>query len=66
MDYILFYVQIDYVVIAGDLESHADWAYTPASHTALIQNISATMRQYFPNLPIYFAIGNHEGVPMDT
>ena len=31
-----------------------------------LNNISATIRKYFPNTPIYECVGNHEGVPMDA
>lgn len=43
----------------------ADWDYTQESHAAMVRNISATMQQYLPNIPVYFAAGNHEGVPID-
>ncbi len=57
--------QIDYVVVSGDLESHADWDYTPEAHAAMIGNVSATIRNALPNIPVFFAVGNHEGVPID-
>jgi sphingomyelin phosphodiesterase len=57
--------QIDYVVVSGDLMSHADWDYDKSSHAAMVRNISAMMLEYLPNIPVYFAVGNHEGVPID-
>lgn len=30
-----------------------------------MRNISETIRQRLPNIPAYFAVGNHEGVPID-
>uniref|UniRef100_A0A914VBV9 Sphingomyelin phosphodiesterase n=1 Tax=Plectus sambesii TaxID=2011161 RepID=A0A914VBV9_9BILA len=57
---------LDYVVVSGDYESHADWNYKHSSHQAMIANISLVMQQYLPNIPIYFTVGNHEGVPIDN
>uniref|UniRef100_A0A1I8ABT4 Sphingomyelin phosphodiesterase n=1 Tax=Steinernema glaseri TaxID=37863 RepID=A0A1I8ABT4_9BILA len=57
---------IDYIIVSGDLESHADWDYTHASHQEMIRNTSALFKQYFPNVNTYFAVGNHEGVPIDN
>ncbi|VDM74401.1 unnamed protein product [Strongylus vulgaris] len=59
-------VRLDYVMVSGDLTSHADWDYTRDSHVAMVKNISDTIRSYFPNIPTYFAVGNHEGVPIDN
>ncbi|EPB80531.1 Ser/Thr phosphatase family protein [Ancylostoma ceylanicum] len=57
---------LDYVMVSGDLTSHADWDYSRESHVAMVKNISDTIRSYFPNIPTYFAVGNHEGVPIDN
>ncbi|KAK5985930.1 Sphingomyelin phosphodiesterase [Trichostrongylus colubriformis] len=57
---------LDYVMVSGDLVSHAVWDYTRDAHVAMIRNISDTIRMYFPNIPTYFAVGNHEGVPIDN
>jgi len=57
---------IDYVVVSGDLESHADWVYTPSSHMAMIQNVSDTIKQALPGVKVFFGVGNHEGVPIDN
>ncbi|CAJ0928189.1 unnamed protein product, partial [Mesorhabditis belari] len=57
---------IDYVLVTGDLESHADWDYTRETHQRQVKNISDSIRARFPNIPVYFSIGNHEGVPIDN
>ncbi|KAK0405862.1 hypothetical protein QR680_018243 [Steinernema hermaphroditum] len=57
---------VDYIIVSGDLESHADWDYTHESHQVAIRNISALFKQYFPDVNTYFAVGNHEGVPIDN
>lgn len=51
--------------MSGDLESHAIWTYTSESHAQMIKNVSDLLRKYFPTTNVYFAIGNHEGVPID-
>uniref|UniRef100_A0A0N4X6S3 Metallophos domain-containing protein n=1 Tax=Haemonchus placei TaxID=6290 RepID=A0A0N4X6S3_HAEPC len=57
---------LDYVMVSGDLVSHAVWDYSRDAHVAMVKNISDTIRMYFPNIPTYFAVGNHEGVPIDN
>uniref|UniRef100_A0A0K0E8I4 Sphingomyelin phosphodiesterase n=1 Tax=Strongyloides stercoralis TaxID=6248 RepID=A0A0K0E8I4_STRER len=57
---------IDYIVVSGDLESHADWDYTKEGHIETIKNISSLFKTYFPNKKTYMAVGNHEGVPIDN
>ncbi|CAJ0567409.1 unnamed protein product, partial [Mesorhabditis spiculigera] len=57
---------IDYILVSGDLESHADWDYTRTTHQNMVKNISESIRSRFPNIPAYFSIGNHEGVPIDV
>jgi sphingomyelin phosphodiesterase len=58
-------LQIDYVIVSGDLMSDADWDYTIPGHVARIKNISSLIKQYLPGVKAFFAIGNHEGVPID-
>uniref|UniRef100_A0A1I7XUQ1 Saposin B-type domain-containing protein n=1 Tax=Heterorhabditis bacteriophora TaxID=37862 RepID=A0A1I7XUQ1_HETBA len=35
---------LDYILVTGDITSHADWDYTPTSHVAMIKNISETLK----------------------
>uniref|UniRef100_A0A7E4W9P3 Sphingomyelin phosphodiesterase n=1 Tax=Panagrellus redivivus TaxID=6233 RepID=A0A7E4W9P3_PANRE len=57
---------VDYIVVSGDLESHADWVYSKEGHIDKVQNISRTIKQYLPGIQAYFAVGNHEGLPIDN
>lgn len=41
-----FEFQLDYIIVSGDLTSHADWAYTNVTHAAIIRNVSDTIRSY--------------------
>ncbi|CAI4226999.1 unnamed protein product [Auanema sp. JU1783] len=60
------YPKIDYIMVTGDIMSHADWNYTPETHAAMIRNVSATIKSFFPGLNVFFSVGNHEGVPIDN
>ncbi|TKR81616.1 hypothetical protein L596_015459 [Steinernema carpocapsae] len=57
---------LDYIIITGDLESHNIWDYTRPGHVNAIENITSALLEYFPKTKIFQAIGNHEGVPMDS
>uniref|UniRef100_A0A914YU45 Calcineurin-like phosphoesterase domain-containing protein n=1 Tax=Panagrolaimus superbus TaxID=310955 RepID=A0A914YU45_9BILA len=57
---------LDYVVVSGDLESHADWGYTREGHQEKVRNVTRLMKKYLPGINIYFAQGNHESVPLDA
>lgn len=58
--------QIDYIIVGGDYESHMDWTYTKNGHLETIRNLSGVLKMYFPDTPIYWTLGNHEGVPIDS
>ncbi|VDN00175.1 unnamed protein product, partial [Thelazia callipaeda] len=58
--------EIDYIMVGGDYESHSDWTYTKEGHLETIRNISVLLHGYFPNIPIFWTLGNHEGVPIDS
>nr|CDJ93171.1 Metallophosphoesterase domain containing protein [Haemonchus contortus] len=58
--------EIDYIMLSGDFINHADWSYSVDEHMGALRNVSALIRQYFPMTPTYWAIGNHEGVPVNS
>ncbi|CAD5234594.1 unnamed protein product [Bursaphelenchus xylophilus] len=58
--------RIDYIVVAGDLESHADWEYSKEGHLETINILFPLFNKYFPRTPLYFSLGNHEGYPVDN
>ncbi|CAG9535750.1 unnamed protein product [Cercopithifilaria johnstoni] len=58
--------KIDYILVGGDYESHMDWAYTKENHLKIIRNLSTLLHNYFENTPIYWTLGNHEGVPVNS
>uniref|UniRef100_A0A914VR59 Sphingomyelin phosphodiesterase n=1 Tax=Plectus sambesii TaxID=2011161 RepID=A0A914VR59_9BILA len=57
---------LDYILIAGDLMSHADWTYTREGHEAIIKNLTALLNKHFPDTPTFWTVGNHEGVPVNS
>ncbi|ETN70974.1 hypothetical protein NECAME_14422 [Necator americanus] len=57
--------EIDYIMLSGDFINHFDWSYTIDEHVSTLRNISSLVRLYFPTTPTYWAIGNHEGVPVN-
>lgn len=59
-------LQLDYIVISGDLDSHAVWEYSKEEHLYYIKQIFSLFKQYFPSTPLYFSLGNHEGVPINN
>ncbi|MFH4982743.1 hypothetical protein AB6A40_009452 [Gnathostoma spinigerum] len=58
--------KVDYILIGGDFMSHLDWSYTRAGHLAVIKNLTALLALYFPDVPVYWTLGNHEGVPINS
>lgn len=58
--------KFDYVLWTGDLEPHNVWHYTKSNHLNMLTNLTTLFLQYFPKTPVFSAVGNHEGVPMDS
>ncbi|CAJ0607377.1 unnamed protein product, partial [Cylicocyclus nassatus] len=58
--------EIDYIMMSGDFINHFDWSYSVETHVAALKNLSSLIRHYFPATPTYWAIGNHEGVPVNS
>lgn len=57
---------VDYVLSTGDLVPHHIWKITPRENIAIMREMTDLLLEYFPNLPIYGAIGNHESFPRDS
>ncbi|CAB3400664.1 unnamed protein product [Caenorhabditis bovis] len=57
---------IDYIIITGDFEAHDSWDYTEELTRENMNNMTNVFLEYFPNIPVYVSIGNHEGVPQDA
>ncbi|KJH47426.1 hypothetical protein DICVIV_06502 [Dictyocaulus viviparus] len=59
-------LEIDYIMLSGDLINHVDWAYTVDGHIEVLKNISLLVYNYFSKIPTYSAVGNQEGVPVNS
>lgn len=57
---------IDYIIVTGDFESHDIWSNQKDTTTENLINITTTIYNYFPGIPVFQSTGNHEGVPMDA
>ncbi|CAJ0581697.1 unnamed protein product, partial [Mesorhabditis spiculigera] len=66
LDHINRTLWVDYVLLSGDFVNHADWDYTVEEHLHVLHNLSSLIAKYFPDTPTYWALGNHEGVPVNN
>ncbi|KAF8361752.1 asm-1 [Pristionchus pacificus] len=57
---------IDYIMVGGDIIDHYDWKYSWEETLEVLQNVSSLFKTHFPTTPIYWALGNHEGVPVNS
>ncbi|CAL4067261.1 unnamed protein product, partial [Meganyctiphanes norvegica] len=57
---------VDYVVCTGDLVPHHIWKITKQDNVKVLDEMTDLLLSYFPNIPIYGAIGNHESFPRDS
>ncbi|XP_071541344.1 sphingomyelin phosphodiesterase-like [Panulirus ornatus] len=58
--------EIDYVLCTGDLVPHHIWKITPQDNVAIMKEMTGILKGFFPDIPIYGAIGNHESFPRDS
>lgn len=54
---------IDYVVWTGDLPPHNTWSQSKNESIYMLQATVSKVHQYFPNTPVFPALGNHEPSP---
>lgn len=54
---------MDFIIWTGDLPPHDIWNQTKESNLDIIQSAVEQMFEYFPNVPIFPALGNHESFP---
>lgn len=57
--------KVDFAILSGDYMSHRDWEYEQKEHLNTITNLSNLINTYLPNTPIYWALGNHEAIPVN-
>ncbi|XP_017775503.1 PREDICTED: sphingomyelin phosphodiesterase-like [Nicrophorus vespilloides] len=54
---------IDYVIWTGDIPPHDIWNQTKEQNIDNIRFTIGKLFETFPNIPIFPALGNHEGIP---
>lgn len=58
--------KIDYVIWTGDMVAHDVWNTSRAGNLDIIEYTVKSLEKYLPGVPIYPALGNHEGNPVDS
>ncbi|XP_076032765.1 sphingomyelin phosphodiesterase-like [Oratosquilla oratoria] len=57
---------IDYILCTGDLVPHHIWKITPQENVKVMGEARKLVQSYFPKVPVYGAVGNHESFPRDS
>ncbi|KAF2363499.1 Calcineurin-like phosphoesterase domain ApaH type [Trinorchestia longiramus] len=57
---------IDYILYTGDSVPHDLWRLNKEKNSAVINRVEKLLSEYFPNTPIFGALGNHESFPRDS
>lgn len=58
--------EYDIVYVTGDYAPHNVWNQTINDQLTSLEYIAELFKQYLPKKAIYFAVGNHEGVPVNA
>ncbi|XP_035706324.1 sphingomyelin phosphodiesterase isoform X3 [Folsomia candida] len=56
---------IDYIIWTGDIPAHDVWNQTHDTNLKMIRETVDLFSQYFPYVPIFPALGNHEAAPVN-
>ena len=57
---------LDLIYWTGDLPPHDIWRQTRQSNLEVVRGTARQLRDNFPGVPVYPALGNHESVPVDS
>ncbi|CAL4139124.1 unnamed protein product, partial [Meganyctiphanes norvegica] len=57
---------VDYILNTGDLVPHHIWRVSQEDNLDIINESTEMMLNYFPNIPIYSTVGNHESFPVNS
>ena len=55
----------DFILYTGDDPAHDVWSQTRASNLAAIRWVTSELQRFFPDVPIFSAVGNHEACPVN-
>ncbi|KAI9559024.1 hypothetical protein GHT06_015813 [Daphnia sinensis] len=57
---------VGYIIWTGDLTPHDVWSTAKEENIYIIDRLMTLMTQYFPGVPVYPTLGNHESHPVNT
>ena len=57
---------LDFIYWTGDLPAHDIWKQTRESNLEIVRATARQLKDHFPGVPVYPALGNHESVPVDS
>ncbi|XP_032779473.2 sphingomyelin phosphodiesterase [Daphnia magna] len=55
-----------YIIWTGDLTPHDTWSTDKDENLMIIDRLMTLIQQYFPTIPVYPTLGNHESHPVNT
>ena len=55
----------DFILYTGDDPAHDIWSQSRASNLAAMRWVNSQLLRYFPDVPIFSAVGNHEACPVN-
>ncbi|KAH8398700.1 hypothetical protein KR215_011862, partial [Drosophila sulfurigaster] len=58
--------KIDWIYHTGDVPPHNVWSTTKQGNKDMLTEIDQLFEQYFPNIPVYPCLGNHEPHPTNV
>nr|XP_027229241.1 sphingomyelin phosphodiesterase-like [Penaeus vannamei] len=56
---------LDYVMWTGDVVPHNMWSTSREWNLRLVRETNALVRKWFPDVPVFPVVGNHEMSPLD-
>ncbi|KAL0268955.1 UNVERIFIED_CONTAM: hypothetical protein PYX00_010720 [Menopon gallinae] len=57
---------IDYIIWTGDIPPHDVWNQTREENIMILKETVQQLTQFFPGVPIFPALGNHEAAPVNS
>ncbi len=66
MEFIVFNKDIDYIVWTGDIVPHDTWDTSKDENLMINFELLSLMKRYFPSIPMYPTLGNHEAHPVNS
>ncbi|GAB6027684.1 hypothetical protein CHUAL_001924 [Chamberlinius hualienensis] len=58
--------KIDYIIWTGDDTPHNIWNQTKQNSIDILQTVGTYILKYFPGVPVFPSLGNHEGIPVNS